>query len=67
MYNFDFSSSEYEHFKNKCGFTPEEEYIFTHRRIGDKSVGEMCYELSISPKTFNRRIKSILRKIRREL
>lgn len=66
MHRFDFSSSEYERFLDRCPFTDNEINVLNMRRRG-KSVVEMCIALNVSEATLWRRIRSIQKKIMKEL
>ena len=66
MERFDFSSTEYTKFLTICPFTDEEIKILEMRRRG-KSVVEIGLELTMSDRTVSRRIKSISRKIAKEI
>lgn len=63
---FDFSYREYELLKQRCPFTDEELEVFELRRRG-YSVVHISAELYKSTATIDRRIKSIKRKISKEL
>lgn len=66
MQKFDFSYQEYQKFIEICPFTDEELQILNLRRRG-KSVIEIAFALSMSDRTVSRRIKSISRKILKEI
>lgn len=66
MERFDFSSSEYSKFLAVCPFTDEEVKILEMRRKG-KSIIQISLETNMSDRTVERRIKSIARKIAKEL
>lgn len=66
MERFDFSSAEYTRFLTVCPFTEEETKILEMRRRG-KSVVEIGLKLTMSDRTVSRRIKSISRKIAKEI
>lgn len=66
MERFDFSYEEYQKFIVQCPFTDEELKILEMRRKG-KSVIQVSMELSLSDRTVERRIKSIGKKIIKEI
>ena len=66
MQKFDFSYSEYQKFIQQCPFTDEELKVLELRRKG-KSVIEICFALNMAERTVTRRIKSISRKIIKEI
>lgn len=66
MNKFDFSFSDYQKFIEVCPFTDEELKILELRRKG-KSVVEISFKLMISDRTVSRRIKSIAKKISKEI
>jgi DNA-binding NarL/FixJ family response regulator len=63
---FDFSYEEYNKFIVQCPFTDEELKILEMRRKG-KSVIQVSMELNLSDRTVERRIKSIEKKIIKEI
>lgn len=66
MYKFDFSSAEYKRFLEVCPFTDDELKIIDMRRHG-KSVLQISFELNIAERTVSKYIKSITKKISKEL
>lgn len=66
MYKFDFSSTEYKHFLEVCPFTDDELKIIDMRRHG-KSVIQISFELNIAERTVSKYIKSIAKKISKEI
>lgn len=66
MERFDFSYEEYQKFIAQCPFTDEELKILEMRRKG-KSIIQVSMELNLSDRTVERRIKSICRKIIKEI
>ena len=66
MNKFDFSYSDYQRFIERCPFTDEELKVLELRRKG-KSVIEICFALNMAERTVTRRIKSISRKIIKEI
>ena len=63
---FDFSNAEYTHFLEVCPFSDEEKAVLDLRRRGKSDV-EIGIALNISSATVSRRIKSVCRKIMKEL
>ena len=63
---FDFSPAEYTHFLEVCPFSEEEKKIFDLRRRGKSDI-EISFALNISLSTVARRIRSITRKIMKEI
>jgi DNA-binding NarL/FixJ family response regulator len=63
---FDFSYEEYQKFIVQCPFTDEELKILEMRRKG-KSIIQVSMELNLSDRTVERRIKSICKKIIKEI
>nr|DAG65969.1 MAG TPA: ECF sigma factor [Caudoviricetes sp.] len=66
LYKFDFSSAEYKRFLEVCPFTDDELKIIDMRRHG-KSVLQISFELNIAERTVSKYIKSITKKISKEL
>lgn len=66
MYKFDFSFDEYQRFLNRCPFTEEEIQILGMRRR-NKSISQIALELNLSERTVSRYIKSICKKIKKEI
>ena len=66
MNKFDFSNAEYQNFISVCPFSDEELKVLELRRR-DKSVIEISMELAMSDRTVSRRIKSIAKKISKEI
>lgn len=66
MQKFDFSYAEYQRFIEQCPFTDDELQIFDMRRKGKSNI-QISMALNISDRTVARRIKSITRKIDKEL
>lgn len=66
MYKFDFASAEYKRFLEVCPFTDDELKIIDMRRHG-KSVLQISFELNIAERTVSKYIKSITKKISKEL
>lgn len=66
MNRFDFSHEEYQKFIVQCPFTDEELKILEMRRKG-KSIIQVSMELNLSDRTVERRIKSICKKIIKEI
>lgn len=63
---FDFSHAEYTHFLEVCPFSDEEKAVLDLRRRGKSDI-EICFALNISLRTEARRIKSITKKISKEI
>lgn len=66
LFRFDFSYEEYKRFIDVCPFTDEELQVLEMRRKG-KSVIEIAFALNLSDRTVERRIKSIKKKIGKEI
>ena len=66
MQKFDFSNTEYQRFVSVCPFSDEELKVLELRRRG-KSVIEISLALAMSDRTVSRRIKSIAKKISKEI
>ena len=66
MNKFDFSYDEYQRFLERCPFTDEEWQIIEMRRKG-KSILYIAYTMNMSDRTVSRKIRSICRKISKEL
>lgn len=65
-FKFDFSHAEYTHFLEVCPFTEEEAKILEMRRRGKSDI-EICFATHLSERTVSRRIKSIVKKISKEI
>ena len=63
---FDFSHAEYTHFLEVCPFSDEEKAVLDLRRRGKSDI-EICFALNVSLSTVARRIRSITRKIMKEI
>lgn len=66
MNKFDFSYDEYQRFLERCPFTEDELLIIAMRR-GGKSVTQIAFKLNVSERTVGRKIKSICKKILKEI
>lgn len=66
MIKFDFSYNDYQDFLIKCPFSEEEKQILNYRRKG-KSIIEISMILNLSERTVSRRVKSIYKKILKEI
>ena len=66
MYNFDFSSAEYERIFDKCVFSDVEYKIIYLKRRGYSNI-QIAQELNVSNATLSRYIRKIANKIIREL
>ncbi len=66
MQRFDFSYDEYQRFLKRCPFTAEERQIIEMRR-NEESLTYIAMKLNISERTVSRKIKSICRKILKEI
>ena len=66
MNKFDFSYDEYQRFLERCPFTDEERQIIDMRRKG-KSILYIADTMNMSDRTVSRKIRSICRKISKEL
>ena len=66
MERFDFSYAEYERFMERCPFTEEERNVLELRRRG-LSVVQISLKLNMGTRTVDRRIRSIKRKIAKEM
>lgn len=66
MNKFDFSYDEYQRFLERCPFTDDEKIILEMRRK-EESVTYMALTLNVSKRTVNRKIKSICKKILKEI
>ena len=66
MNKFDFSYDEYQRFLERCPFTDDEKIILEMRRK-EKSVTCIALSLNVSQRTVNRKIKSICKKILKEI
>lgn len=63
---FDFSYNEYQRFMERCPFTDEEIEILNMKRRGKSNV-HISVKLHISERTVSRRLKSIKKKISKEI
>ena len=63
---FDFSYDEYQKFLKRCPFTDDEKIIIEMRRK-EKSVTYIALSLNVSERTVSRKIKSICKKILKEI
>lgn len=66
MNKFDFSYDEYQRFLARCSFTEDELLIISMRR-GGKSVTQIAFKLNVPERTVGRKIKSICKKILKEI
>ena len=66
MIKFDFTYNDYQDFLIKCPFSEEEKQILEYRRKG-KSIVEISMILNLSERTVSRRVKSIYKKILKEI
>ena len=66
MNKFDFSYDEYQRFLERRPFTDEERKIFEMRRKGLSNV-QISMKLNIGISTITKRIKSICKKILKEI
>lgn len=66
MNKFDFSYDEYQRFLERCPFSAEERQILEMRRKGMPNV-QISMELNIGVSTITKRIKSISKKILKEI
>lgn len=66
MNKFDFSYDEYQRFLERCPFSEEERQILEMRRKGMPNV-QISMELNIGVSTITKRIKSISKKILKEI
>lgn len=66
MQRFDFSYDEYQRFLERCPFTAEEKQIIEMRR-NEESLTYIAMRLNISERTVSRKIKSICKKILKEI
>lgn len=66
MNKFDFSYDEYQRFLERCPFSAEERQILEMRRKGISNV-QISMELNIGISTITKRIKSISKKILKEI
>ena len=60
----DLTRPEAEYFRKECNFTPTERMVFD-LRVSDKSIVEVCMELSLSESAVNRKIRCIKAKMAR--
>lgn len=63
---FDFSYDEYNRFLERCPFSDEEKKILEMKRRGESNI-YIAYNLHISDSTVLRRLRSIKKKISREI
>lgn len=63
---FDFSYNEYQRFIERCPFTDEEIEILNMKRRGKSNI-QISMQLHICERTVSRRLKSIKRKISKEI
>lgn len=63
---FDFSYNEYQRFMDRCPFTDEEIEILNMKRRGKSNI-YISVKLHISERTVSRRLKSIRKKISKEI
>ena len=66
MNKFDFSYDEYQRFLERCPFSEEERQILEMRCKGMPNV-QISMELNIGVSTITKRIKSISKKILKEI
>lgn len=66
MERFDFSHEEYQTFIERCPFSEEELKVLELRRRG-MSIVQISLRLNICPRTVDRRIEAIKRKINKEI
>ena len=66
MNKFDFSYDEYQRFFERCPFTDDEKIILEMRRK-EKSVTNIALTLNVSERIVSRKIKSICKKILKEI
>lgn len=66
MQRFDFSYAEYQRFLERCPFTDDEKQIIELRRQ-EKSIVYIAMHLNLSERTVSRKIKSIGKKILKEI
>lgn len=66
MNKFDFSYDEYQRFLERCPFSEEERQILEMRRKGMPNV-QISMELNIGVSTITKRVKSISKKILKEI
>lgn len=66
MTRFDFSYDEYQRFLERCPFTEDELAIIEMRRQ-EKSITYIALKLNVSERTVSRKIKSICKKILKEI
>lgn len=66
MNKFDFSYDEYQRFLERCPFIDDEKIILEIRRK-EKSVTNIALDLNVSERTVSRKIKSICKKILKEI
>ena len=58
----EFTEPECEYFRKVCNFTDEERAVFD-LRVKGKTIIEICFALSLSERTIDRRLSNIKRKI----
>ena len=66
MFKFDFDKREYEHFVEYCNFN-DDELLVLHLRNKGKSISYIAQEINLSETTVNRLIKSIKKKLLKEM
>ena len=66
MTRFDFSYDEYQRFLERCPLTDDEKIILEMSRK-EKSVTNIALYLNVSERTVSRKIKSICKKILKEI
>lgn len=66
MNKFDFSYDEYQRFLERCPFTDDEKINLEMCRK-EKSVTNIAMALNVSERTVSRKIKSICKKIVKEI
>lgn len=66
VYKFEFTAKEAKYILDNAGFTDEEAEIFNLRRRGKSIVSIACYTHA-STRTVDRRVASIIKKIKRIL
>lgn len=66
MNKFDFSYDEYQRFLERCSFSEEERQILEMRRKGMPNV-QISMELNIGVSTITKIVKSISKKILKEI
>ena len=66
MFKFDFDKREYDHFVEYCNFN-DDELLVLSLRIKGKSISYIAQEINLSETTVNRLIKSIKKKLLKEM